>query len=75
MLLEQTNEILKETVWKIEIGQLITIFKRKKAQLMTALVLESLLLAVVSGGQVQVRWAGLAWHGEYQTEKRGQQMQ
>ena len=24
-------------------------------------VLESLLLAVVSGGQVQIRWAGLAW--------------
>ena len=25
-------------------------------------VLESLPLAVVSGGQVQIRWAGLAWH-------------
>ena len=25
-------------------------------------VLELLPLAVVSGGQVQIRWAGLAWH-------------
>ena len=29
---------------------------------MSSLVLESLPLAVVSGGQVQIRWAGLAWH-------------
>ena len=62
MLLEQTNEILKRNSVENRkecIGQLITIFKRSQAHLPRALVLESLLLAVVSGGQVQVRWAGL----------------
>ena len=32
-------------------------------------VLEFLPLAVVSGGQVQIRWAGLAWHWEYQIKR------
>ena len=32
-------------------------------------VLELLPLAVVSGGQVQIRWAGLAWHWEYQIKR------
>ena len=32
-------------------------------------VLELLPLAVVSGGQVQIRWAGLAWHWKYQIKR------
>ena len=41
------------------------VLDQKEGAMKTAVqspVLELLPLAVVSGGQVQIRWAGLAWH-------------
>ena len=47
-----------------------TIMSQKNCQgWMVGPVLELLPLAVVSGGQVQIRWAGLAWHWEYQIKR------